>query len=72
VVGYTDNRGDPDYNVWLSEKRAETVRDYLAEVSPEAKNIRVEGKGRMNPVASNNTKEGRAANRRVSIIFVDD
>lgn len=68
VVGHTDSSGPAAYNQQLSEKRAAAVKDYLVAKGIPADLIRSEGKGATQPVAENNTIEGRAANRRVEII----
>lgn len=67
VVGHTDSRGAAEYNQGLSERRAESVKAYLAEQGIDAKKITATGKGLSDPIADNNTAEGRAANRRVEI-----
>lgn len=66
VIGHTDSVGDAEYNQKLSERRARAVADYLIKQDP----TRVEfvlamGKGEQDPIASNDTEEGRAQNRRV-------
>ncbi len=70
VVGFTDNIGSDEYNLRLSLQRAQSVADYLIYVEG-IKNgrIKIEGKGKANPVADNSTEEGRAKNRRVEIIY---
>jgi OOP family OmpA-OmpF porin len=68
LTGYTDSVGSDAYNQRLSERRADAVRDYLVNdmgVNPD--NITASGKGEADPVASNNTSEGRAKNRRVEM-----
>ncbi len=69
VDGYTDNRGGETFNLTLSEKRAEAVRDYLVSqgVSPNSTTAR--GFGEANPVASNDTTLGRQLNRRVELVL---
>jgi OmpA-OmpF porin, OOP family len=67
VVGHADSRGEEAYNQALSEKRAAAVKAYLVEKGLEAYNISTSGEGESSPVASNDTKEGRAQNRRVDI-----
>ncbi len=67
VAGYTDNRGSTTYNVHLSQKRAETVRDYLVTQGVSADMLRAKGYGPENPLADNATADGRAANRRVEL-----
>ena len=71
IVGHTDNTGNVDYNQTLSEKRAKSVFDYLmVDQGVSSKRMTYEGKGIHEPVADNNTVEGRALNRRVEIIIL--
>lgn len=69
VIGHTDSRASEAYNQGLSERRAASVAKYLEQnygiVSQTA------GKGELEPVATNDTKEGRQANRRVEITLLD-
>jgi len=66
VIGYTDSVGNADYNQKLSERRANTVADYLVKQDPtRIEFIHAMGKGEQDPIASNDTAEGRAKNRRV-------
>ncbi|EGU39262.1 outer membrane protein OmpA [Vibrio ichthyoenteri ATCC 700023] len=67
IVGYTDSSGAAEYNQKLSEKRAHAVANVLAERGVEPSRISVSGEGENNPIASNETKEGRAQNRRVEV-----
>ena len=67
VAGYTDNRGAQSYNVNLSQRRAEAVRKYLTEQGVAADRLSAKGYGPANPVADNQTSEGRALNRRVEL-----
>ncbi len=67
VIGHTDSRGAEAYNLVLSERRANAVARYLVDNGIPAKLVVVEGKGESVPVASNDTEEGRARNRRVEI-----
>jgi outer membrane protein OmpA-like peptidoglycan-associated protein len=68
VEGYTDSRGADDMNLKLSQQRAETVRNYLVSRGVKGERITAEGKGEQSPIASNDTAEGRANNRRVEIV----
>jgi outer membrane protein OmpA-like peptidoglycan-associated protein len=68
VQGFTDNQGKPDYNVKLSQNRAETVSSYLQIFGIDKKRLVAKGYGESNPIASNDTEEGRAQNRRVELI----
>ncbi len=68
IIGYTDNVGSDSYNLKLSLQRAQSVADYLIYVEGiNSSRIKIEGKGKANPVADNSTEEGRAKNRRVEI-----
>ena len=69
VEGYTDSIGTDEVNQTLSEKRAGTVRDYLVQQGVDPASINATGFGKSNPVASNDTNEGRQQNRRVEIII---
>lgn len=69
VNGHTDSIGSFSYNQVLSEKRADTVADYLAVRQVNPARLHVQGFGKTEPVASNATISGRAANRRVEIIL---
>jgi outer membrane protein OmpA-like peptidoglycan-associated protein len=68
VEGHTDSRGTESSNQVLSQNRAESVRNFLISKGIPAKQIRAMGLGESRPVASNETPEGRANNRRVEII----
>ena len=65
--GHTDSKGTDEYNQALSLRRAKSVRDYLVAGGISASRITVEGYGESKPVASNNTDDGRAQNRRVEL-----
>jgi OOP family OmpA-OmpF porin len=67
VVGHTDSIGSDAYNQTLSEKRANTVADFLVSSGVPAAKVFSEGRGETEPVDDNSTKEGRAKNRRVQI-----
>lgn len=67
VIGHTDSDGSEEYNMALSIRRAESVRDYMVSEDVDAAIIDVSGEGESNPIVSNATKEGRAENRRVDI-----
>jgi len=70
IIGHTDDKWEDDYNMELSEKRAESVRDYLVSQGVDASKIVTTGMGETMPIVSNNTKKGRAQNRRVEILIV--
>jgi outer membrane protein OmpA-like peptidoglycan-associated protein len=65
IQGYTDNIGSQKYNLKLSERRAETVRNYLVDHGVNPDRLTSRGYGESNPIATNKTAEGRAANRRI-------
>ncbi len=67
VAGYTDANGNTDYNLKLSQERAESVRQYLIGKGVDAARLTAKGYGEANPIAGNDTNEGREANRRVEI-----
>ena len=72
VQGYTDATGEEPYNFRLGEERAMAVRDYIAKTHGIAlSRINVISYGESNPVADNNTKDGRAQNRRVVIRILE-
>jgi outer membrane protein OmpA-like peptidoglycan-associated protein len=68
VEGYTDSVGTDSSNLTLSKNRAEAVRSYLVSKGIPSDKISAIGKGKANPVASNDTPDGRANNRRVEIV----
>ena len=67
IVGHTDGIGSDAYNLKLSQRRAESVVDYLVQNGVSRQNIQAEGRGKREPVASNDNAAGRAQNRRVEI-----
>ena len=67
VAGYTDNRGSISYNKKLSQKRAESVVNYLSSNGVTKSNMMPKGFGPENPIADNGTSEGRSTNRRVEL-----
>ncbi|MFN8625814.1 MAG: OmpA family protein [Candidatus Binatia bacterium] len=67
VEGHTDSVGTDQYNLSLSRRRAETVRTYLVDHGIAKSRITAEGLGEAKPVASNDTADGRAQNRRVEL-----
>lgn len=68
VEGHTDSRGTEPYNQSLSERRATTVRNYLADHGVDRNRLTVVGHGELQPVASNDSDDGRAQNRRVELL----
>ncbi len=73
VEGDTDNQGTEEYNQRLSERRAQAVADYAKGLGVLSERFTTIGRGETNPVASNETVEGRQQNRRVEVaIFAND
>jgi len=70
IVGHTDNIGSDAYNQKLSERRANAVRDYMIRKGISGERMTTSGKGESQPVATNNTDEGRWQNRRVEFHVV--
>jgi OOP family OmpA-OmpF porin len=67
IDGHTDNKGSAAYNMTLSERRAKSVKKYFVDKGVEAERLTTKGFGLTKPAASNDTKEGRAKNRRVEL-----
>ncbi|GBD26242.1 putative lipoprotein YiaD [bacterium HR30] len=72
VVGHTDSRGSEESNLELSRRRAQAVAEELVLAGVASSRITTFGRGESSPVASNDTPEGRAMNRRVEIIIQPD
>lgn len=70
LEGHTDNIGSRAYNQKLSERRAKSVANELEKYGVEKSRIKTVGYGQDNPRSSNDTKEGRADNRRVDAKFI--
>jgi outer membrane protein OmpA-like peptidoglycan-associated protein len=68
IEGYTDTTGTPDYNLKLSQQRADAVREFLVSQGLSADTTTAKGLGQADPVADNSTAAGRKLNRRVEII----
>ena len=70
VEGHTDSTGTAEYNLWLSDRRADAVREMLINdhnVNPDQ--IKSVGYGMTRPIADNDTEEGRRQNRRVELVL---
>ena len=65
IAGYTDNTGDAALNLALSQKRAEAVREALIKYGADPDMLVAKGYGEADPIASNDTAEGRLKNRRI-------
>jgi outer membrane protein OmpA-like peptidoglycan-associated protein len=72
IEGHTDSVGTDEYNQELSEYRADAVRDYLVQQGIPATQIAARGLGKTQPIASNDTPEGRQQNRRVELVLSGD
>jgi OOP family OmpA-OmpF porin len=70
IGGYTDGIGSVSYNKRLSKQRAQSVVDYLVSKGIDRNRLKIVGYGKENPIATNDTNEGRAMNRRVEIKVV--
>ncbi len=67
IVGHTDDKGADDYNKTLSEKRAQSVTNYVSQHGITTSRVTLEGKGEVEPLGDNTTDAGRAQNRRVEV-----
>lgn len=65
IFGYTDSTGSPEFNLTLSQKRAESVKNYLISKGLVSSRFKTTGLGIAEPIATNDTPEGRSQNRRV-------
>ena len=70
--GHTDSQGSDAYNLRLSQQRAESVREYLVSQGVEPGRITARGYGESQPIASNDTADGRATNRRVTLRIIGE
>lgn len=71
VYGHTDDIGTEAYNQELSERRAQTVRDYLVKAGIDSKILSTKGFGKSNPLVPGDSPEARATNRRVEVAIID-
>jgi OOP family OmpA-OmpF porin len=72
LEGHTDNRGNPEHNLRLSQKRVERVKAYIVSKGVSAKRITGKGFGGSKPIADNKSEETRRLNRRVEFTIVKD
>lgn len=70
IVGHTDNIGAPQYNLKLSQERAQSVANIFIAHGFKVQNIQIVGRGAEQPLVPNTTEENRAANRRVAVIII--
>ncbi|MEO0982076.1 MAG: OmpA family protein [Pseudomonadota bacterium] len=69
IIGHADSQGSEAFNQALSERRAQSVQGYLISKGVQGERLLSYGRGEMDPIASNETPEGRAQNRRVQILL---
>jgi len=72
MIGHTDSQDTDDFNMELSKNRVTTVQNYLVNKGVAKSRIRIFWKGETDPIATNNTEEGREKNRRVELIILTD
>ncbi len=72
IEGHTDSVGSAEANLTLSQRRADSVLDTLAELGVDRARVTTTGMGEDFPIATNDTEEGRSRNRRVDVILLDD
>jgi len=70
IVGHTDNKGSDDYNYDLSLRRAKAVKQYLVFLGVDKNRLEIEGRGKLEPIAPNDSAECRAKNRRVEFMYL--
>ncbi|MBU1627577.1 OmpA family protein [bacterium] len=70
IEGHTDSKGSDEYNLNLSQKRADSIKKYLVSKGIAAENLSTKGYGESKPIADNETDEGRAKNRRIELTVV--
>jgi outer membrane protein OmpA-like peptidoglycan-associated protein len=71
IEAHTDNRGNASYNKELSERRAKWVKEYLIQKGLDSSRLDSSGFGQARPIATNDTPEGRASNRRVEFAIIE-
>jgi outer membrane protein OmpA-like peptidoglycan-associated protein len=71
IEGHTDSVADDDFNMKLSQRRADACREYLMKAGITAERLTAVGFGETMPIASNTTEKGRSANRRVEFNIVE-
>jgi outer membrane protein OmpA-like peptidoglycan-associated protein len=69
IVGYTDSVGSQDYNLGLSQRRADSVKFYLVQQGIDSSRLSASGQGMSSPVADNSSATGRQQNRRVEVVI---
>jgi outer membrane protein OmpA-like peptidoglycan-associated protein len=69
IIGHTDNKGTNDYNQTLSQRRASSVASYLRAQRVSSSRLTTKGMGESDPIATNDTEDGRSQNRRVEFVI---
>lgn len=72
IIGHTDAIGTNDYNIPLSQRRAQSIKDYLVEQGADASRLKIKGMGESDPIATNETEQGRFRNRRIEYVVYDE
>ena len=72
ITGHTDSQATDEYNMELSENRVKAVQNYLVSKGISKSRVKIDWKGETEPIATNNTEEGREKNRRVELIILTD
>lgn len=72
INGHTDNLGNDDYNLNLSQERTDAVKNYLVSNGIPPERIQTKGYGESKPVATNDTEEGRQLNRRIEFVIISN
>jgi type IX secretion system PorP/SprF family membrane protein len=72
ITGHTDSQAPDEYNMELSENRVKAVQNYLVSKGISKSRIKIDWKGETEPIATNNTEEGREKNRRVELLILTD
>lgn len=67
IVGHTDSTGDEDYNMSLSERRAQSAANYMISQGLSESRVQTEGRGETEPIADNSSEQGQQENRRVEV-----
>lgn len=72
IIGHTDKTADADYNMKLSQERAESMKEYLVAQGADPSKLMTKGMGETDPIADNSTEQGRFRNRRIEFMVNDE
>lgn len=72
VIGHTDKTASPEYNMQLSQERAEAMKEYMVSQGADASKLITKGMGETDPIADNSTEQGRFRNRRIEFMVYDE